>query len=111
MYKKDKMMVCPYDKHHVIRAQRYIRHILRCEKNNPDKKIFFCFYQNVHVFRTQTELIQHELMCPARENFDLAALRDPGSLKPLENSTFSSNFQTEENWCCPFNFFEIFFKK
>ncbi len=99
MYKKDKIMICPYDKHHVIRAQRYIRHILRCGKNNPHIKLFFCFYQNIHVFRTQPELLDHELTCPARENFDLAALRDPGSLKPLENSTFSSNFQTEEDWC------------
>ena len=95
---EDKLRICPFNKYHVIRAGRFLRHVLQCKKNNPHIKVFFCDYKNIHVFKTHKELSEHLLTCPEKERFELAAERHPGFLRPVKKSTFVSIFQMEDDW-------------
>ena len=44
--------ICPFDKTHVIRVERFPRHVRKCEKNNPmtAKKFEKCIYVSCHRF-------------------------------------------------------------
>lgn len=61
----DKLMVCPYDEAHMIKAKRFQYHLLKCRENHPEKDFVNCPFNAKHVM-LRHELRQHVSRCPDR---------------------------------------------
>ncbi|XP_060108133.1 gametocyte-specific factor 1-like isoform X1 [Heteronotia binoei] len=60
----DKLMQCPYDKNHQIRACRFPYHLVKCRKNHPDivQQLVTCPFNARHQV-PKTEISQHISSC------------------------------------------------
>lgn len=61
----DRLMVCPYDESHRIKAKRFQHHLLKCRKNHPDKDFVTCPFNAKHVM-LRHEIRYHVSRCPDR---------------------------------------------
>ncbi|XP_051805835.1 gametocyte-specific factor 1 [Acanthochromis polyacanthus] len=63
----DKLVQCPYDKNHQIRACRFPYHLLKCRKNHPKlaKELKTCPYNARHLVHKH-ELAHHTETCENR---------------------------------------------
>ncbi|KAL8164071.1 UNVERIFIED_CONTAM: hypothetical protein K2H54_045251 [Gekko kuhli] len=60
----EKLMQCPYDKNHQIRACRFPYHLVKCRKNHPDivQQLVTCPFNARHQV-PRTEISQHISSC------------------------------------------------
>ncbi|XP_062979114.1 gametocyte-specific factor 1 [Elgaria multicarinata webbii] len=60
----EKLMQCPYDKHHQIRACRFPYHLVKCAKNHPDivQQLVTCPFNARHQV-PKAEIKQHISSC------------------------------------------------
>ncbi|XP_023148392.1 gametocyte-specific factor 1 [Amphiprion ocellaris] len=63
----DKLMPCPYDKNHQIRACRFPYHLIKCKKNHPKlaSELKTCPYNARHLVHKR-ELARHTETCENR---------------------------------------------
>jgi len=61
----EKLLVCPYDEVHLIKAKRFQHHLLKCRKNHPEKDFVNCPFNAKHVM-LRSELRHHVSRCPDR---------------------------------------------
>ena len=90
--------ICPFDKTHVIRVERFPRHVRKCEKKTPttDKKFEKCIYVNCHRF-LKGQGKEHYEECEGK-------IYSEGSTRPVRNKGDTSLPQYKdleiegENW-------------
>lgn len=80
----DDMIVCPYNKYHVIRAQRFVRHIMKCRKNNSLIETVTCPYNARHIVGGP-ELQYHLDQCPDHKLWQYKQVKEQSLL--IENKT------------------------
>ncbi|XP_016119215.1 gametocyte-specific factor 1 [Sinocyclocheilus grahami] len=63
----DKLLLCPYDPHHLIRACRFPYHLIKCRKNHPELvgELWTCPFNARHLMRKH-ELSHHISTCVDR---------------------------------------------
>lgn len=61
----ERLMVCPYDEVHMIKAKRFQHHLLKCRQNHPDKDFVTCPFNAKHVM-LRHEIRHHVSRCPDR---------------------------------------------
>ncbi|XP_009935946.2 gametocyte-specific factor 1-like [Opisthocomus hoazin] len=64
----DRLIRCPYNKHHLIRVCRFSCHIVKCRKNYPElaKELVTCPFHARHLVR-QADLSDHITKCRYKE--------------------------------------------
>ncbi|CAD1478235.1 unnamed protein product, partial [Heterotrigona itama] len=93
----DPVVVCPYNKNHFIARSRIQKHIIKCEKQYPEK--LMCPYNATHrLFETEFE--EHIINCPAR---NVCELETYSEIKKHGATNFgppdlSSTIDCTENW-------------
>ncbi|KAK7884919.1 hypothetical protein WMY93_028042 [Mugilogobius chulae] len=67
----DRLLQCPYDKNHQIRACRFPYHLIKCRKNHPKlaNELKTCPYNARHLVHKH-ELKHHTEICEDRINVD-----------------------------------------
>ncbi|XP_062871854.1 gametocyte-specific factor 1 [Trichomycterus rosablanca] len=96
----DKLLQCPYDKNHQIRACRFPFHILKCAKNHPKlaSELKTCPYNAKHIM-PKHELAHHIENC---EDKGLVTLEDESNTdvhrKFRVPVTTWTNHASEEDW-------------
>lgn len=98
----DEMVVCPYDKCHVIMKQRMQAHLIKCARNHPNMQLEICPFDITHRFPA-SEKQRHLDECPSRVNFDRYMYRvDNGnSTKPTDKKTVEivpKNNNDDDDW-------------
>ncbi|XP_043099189.1 gametocyte-specific factor 1 [Puntigrus tetrazona] len=60
----DKLLLCPYDPHHLIRACRFPYHLIKCRKNHPELigELWTCPFNARHLMKKH-ELSHHISTC------------------------------------------------
>uniref|UniRef100_A0A672K982 Gametocyte-specific factor 1-like n=1 Tax=Sinocyclocheilus grahami TaxID=75366 RepID=A0A672K982_SINGR len=92
----DKLLLCPYDPHHLIRACRFPYHLIKCRKNHPELvgELWTCPFNARHLMRKH-ELSHHISTCVDRLASDKtdSKFQIPVSTwtAPVENPSTSSN--------------------
>ena len=61
----ERLLVCPYDEVHMIKAKKFQHHLLKCRKNHPDKDFVNCPFNAKHVM-LRSEIRHHVSRCPDR---------------------------------------------
>ena len=61
----ERLLVCPYDEVHMIKAKKFQQHLLKCRKNHPDKDFVNCPFNAKHVM-LRSEIRHHVSRCPDR---------------------------------------------
>ncbi|XP_068078857.1 gametocyte-specific factor 1 [Danio rerio] len=63
----DKLLLCPYDPHHLIRACRFPYHLIKCRKNHPELvgELWTCPFNARHLMK-KNELSHHISTCVDR---------------------------------------------
>ncbi|KAL9963314.1 hypothetical protein ACROYT_G032504 [Oculina patagonica] len=61
----DKLMVCPYDETHMIKAKRFQYHLLKCRQNHPEKDLVTCPFNAKHKL-LRHDIRHHVSRCPDR---------------------------------------------
>ena len=61
----DRLLTCPYDEVHRIKAKRFQHHLLKCRQNHPDKDFVNCPFNAKHVM-LRHEVRHHVSRCPDR---------------------------------------------
>uniref|UniRef100_A0A673LHU9 CHHC U11-48K-type domain-containing protein n=1 Tax=Sinocyclocheilus rhinocerous TaxID=307959 RepID=A0A673LHU9_9TELE len=63
----DKVLLCPYDPHHLILAYRFPYHLIKCRKNHPELvgELWTCPFNARHLMRKH-ELSHHIFTCVDR---------------------------------------------
>ncbi|NXS60898.1 GTSF1 factor, partial [Brachypteracias leptosomus] len=64
----ERLIQCPYNKHHQIRACRFPYHLVKCRKSNPDiaKELATCPFNARHLVH-HAELSDHIMKCSDKE--------------------------------------------
>ena len=77
--KMEGKVICLFDKTHVIRVERFPRHVRKCEKSNPTtaKKLEKCIYVNCHRF-LKGQGKEHYEECEGK-------IYSEGSTRPVRN--------------------------
>ena len=96
--KKKGKVICPFDKTHVIRVERFPCHVRKCTKSNPTtaKKLEKCIYVNCHRF-LKGQGKEHYEECEGR-------IYSEGSTRPVKSKSDTSLPQYKdleiegENW-------------
>ncbi|KOX79030.1 Gametocyte-specific factor 1 [Melipona quadrifasciata] len=93
----DTVVVCPYNKNHFISRSRIQKHIVKCEKQYPEK--LMCPYNATHRL-LETEFEEHIITCPDRNVCELetySETRKHGATN-FGPSDISSIIDSTENW-------------
>ena len=61
----EKLLVCPYDEVHRIKAKKFQKHLLKCRENHPEKDFVTCPFNAKHVM-LRSEIRHHVSRCPDR---------------------------------------------
>ena len=72
--------ICPYNKSHIIRVERWNLHLMKCRKNHPDSGLVECRYVFGHHIPKE-DIEEHEKEC-YEEHFN------NGNKTPLNDKTF-----------------------
>ncbi|XP_076166949.1 uncharacterized protein LOC143146523 [Ptiloglossa arizonensis] len=96
----DPVVICPYDKNHLIARSRIQKHIVKCEKQYPEHYKVLCPYNATHrLFKHELE--EHIITCPARSVLDYemySERREHGSTSFSLQTEISSTVDCTENW-------------
>ncbi|XP_034175326.1 uncharacterized protein LOC117602012 [Osmia lignaria lignaria] len=96
----DSVVICPYNKNHLISKSRLQRHIVKCEKNYPEHYKVMCPYNATHrLFKN--EITEHVVTCPTRNVLESEMHSEPrrhGAISVSLNSEISSTVDCAENW-------------
>ncbi|XP_072512479.1 gametocyte-specific factor 1 [Salminus brasiliensis] len=97
----NKMLQCPYDKNHQIRASRFPFHILKCRKNHPKlaSELKTCPFNAKHLM-PKHELSHHIENCEDRHSL---SIEDESNIERLQKfqvpvSTWTNPTSAEEDW-------------
>ncbi|XP_078047112.1 uncharacterized protein LOC144475266 [Augochlora pura] len=96
----DPVVICPYNKSHLIAKSRIQKHIVKCEKNYPDNYKVMCPYDATHRL-FQEEFEEHIITCPSRNVVQSDMYIDPknhGCITFPMPSEISSTVDDTENW-------------
>ncbi|XP_053667954.1 gametocyte-specific factor 1 homolog [Anopheles marshallii] len=103
------VIICPYNKAHVIPAARIQRHLFKCRRQYPNAKIDICCFNRAHHV-PQQDLQQHQKNCPDRALIEVckyviddgtASLYKPSPMDdqdPVEAVATQQYKQQDENW-------------
>ncbi|XP_070264903.1 gametocyte-specific factor 1 [Myotis yumanensis] len=90
----EKLLQCPYDKNHQIRACRFPYHLIKCRKNHPDvaNKLATCPFNARHQV-PRTEISHHISSCDDKSCIE----------QDIVNQTRNLGQETlvESTWQCP----------
>ncbi|XP_053983175.1 gametocyte-specific factor 1-like [Hylaeus anthracinus] len=96
----DPVVICPYNKNHLISKSRLQKHIVKCEKQYPEHYKILCPYNATHrLFKHELE--EHIITCPARSVLQSEIYSEPkkhGSINFVFQSEVSSVIDCTENW-------------
>ncbi|KZC14830.1 PREDICTED: gametocyte-specific factor 1 [Dufourea novaeangliae] len=96
----DPVVICPYNKSHLIAKSRLQIHIVKCEKQYPENYKVMCPYNATHrMFKTELE--EHIITCPTRSVSEAemySETRNHGSINFPVPSEISSTIDCTENW-------------
>ncbi|XP_076242741.1 uncharacterized protein LOC143184418 [Calliopsis andreniformis] len=95
----DPVVICPYDKNHLISKSRLQKHIVKCENNYPEHYKVMCPFNATHrLFKSELE--EHIVTCPTRSVLESEMYPDPGIHKEncMLQSEISSTIDCTENW-------------
>ncbi|XP_033342512.2 uncharacterized protein LOC117229808 [Megalopta genalis] len=96
----DPVVVCPYNKSHLIVKSRLQKHIVKCEKNYPEDYKVMCPYDATHRL-SQEELKEHIMTCPTRnvQEFEMCSeTKNHGYVNFPMPSEVTSTVDDTENW-------------
>ncbi|XP_022532554.2 gametocyte-specific factor 1 isoform X1 [Astyanax mexicanus] len=97
----NKMLQCPYDKNHQIRASRFPYHILKCRKNHPKlaEELKTCPFNAKHLM-PKHELSHHIENCEDRCSITIEGESTTERLQKFQVpvSTWTNPTSTEEDW-------------
>lgn len=96
----EKLMQCPYDKNHQIRACRFPYHLVKCRKNHPDlvQKLVTCPFNARHQV-PRAEISQHISSCDDKRCIEQDIASQLGN--PRRELNVVSSWQSppcEEDW-------------
>ncbi|KAK9294021.1 hypothetical protein QLX08_011218 [Tetragonisca angustula] len=93
----DPIVVCPYNKNHFIARSRIQKHIVKCEKQYPEK--LMCPYNATHRL-LKTEFEEHIVSCPDRNVCELETYSETKKhgATNFGPSDLSSTIDCTENW-------------
>ncbi|NXA14636.1 GTSF1 factor, partial [Sapayoa aenigma] len=101
MLDPEKLIQCPFDKHHQIRASRFPYHLVKCKENNPEiaKKLATCPFNARHLV-PRAHLSDHIMKCSDKAFMEQDGVC--GSFEPLQEQLKNgSTWQAppcEEDW-------------
>ncbi|NXM65597.1 GTSF1 factor, partial [Serilophus lunatus] len=86
----ERLIQCPFDKHHQIRACRFPYHLVKCKESNPQiaKKLAVCPFNARHLV-PQCELRDHILKCSDKAFMEQDMVS--GSLEPDQDQVKNSS--------------------
>ncbi|XP_076290760.1 uncharacterized protein LOC143214070 [Lasioglossum baleicum] len=96
----DPVVLCPYNKSHVIARSRLQKHIVKCEKQYPEHYKVMCPYNATHRLH-KSEIEEHIVTCPTRivlESVMHTEVRNHGCTNFPVPSDISSTVDCTENW-------------
>ncbi|EAW96785.1 gametocyte-specific factor 1 isoform X1 [Pongo pygmaeus] len=90
----EKLLQCPYDKNHQIRACRFPYHLIKCRKNHPDvaSKLATCPFNARHQV-PRAEISHHISSCDDRSCIEQDVVNQTRSLR--------QETLAESTWQCP----------
>uniref|UniRef100_A0A182MRY0 CHHC U11-48K-type domain-containing protein n=1 Tax=Anopheles culicifacies TaxID=139723 RepID=A0A182MRY0_9DIPT len=102
------VIICPYNKAHVIPAARIQRHLFKCRRQYPNAKIDICCFNRAHHVPRQ-ELQDHQKSCPDRALIEVYKYtldedtsntdNSPQTEEQLEQAAAAQRLREEdENW-------------
>ncbi|XP_076634633.1 uncharacterized protein LOC143348377 [Colletes latitarsis] len=96
----DPVVICPYNKNHLIVRSRIQKHIMKCEKQYPEHYKVMCPYNATHrLFKNELE--EHIITCPTRSVLESEFHSEPknrGCTNFPLHSEVSSTVDFTENW-------------
>ncbi|XP_031849173.1 uncharacterized protein LOC116434701 [Nomia melanderi] len=96
----DPVVICPYNKNHLIAKSRLQKHIVKCEKQYPEHYKIMCPYNATHrLFKSELE--EHIMTCSARKVLEsemYSELKKHGYTQFPMPSEISSTVDCTENW-------------
>ena len=72
----EKLLVCPYDEVHLIKAKWFQHHLMECRENHADKDFVSCRFNAKHVM-LRSEGRHHVSRCPDRVSAFKCLLKIP----------------------------------
>ncbi|XP_052889503.1 gametocyte-specific factor 1 homolog [Anopheles moucheti] len=103
------VIICPYNKAHVIPAARIQRHLFKCRRQYPNANIDICCFNRAHHV-PQKDLQQHQKNCPDRAIIEVckyviedgtASLYNPSPMEeqdPGQQVAAARYNEQDENW-------------
>ncbi|CAK6963779.1 gametocyte-specific factor 1 [Scomber scombrus] len=93
----DKLLQCPFDKNHQIRACRFPYHLIKCRKNHPKlaSELKTCPYNARHLV-PKHELAYHTETCEDRINVDPEHEGNTNGFRQVPVSTWVNPDMTED---------------
>ena len=99
--RNDGTRICPYNKSHKIRAEKWDLHLMKCRENHPDSGIVICkFVYGHHISKEKIE--EHEKECYEEHfcNGNKTPLNDKTFIipNPLRNHSNGSVSSSDPEW-------------
>ena len=99
--RKDGARICPYNKSHIIRAEKWDLHLMKCRENHPDSGIVMCKYVYGHHIPKEN-IEEHEKECyeEQEEQRNKSPLNDKTFVipHPLRNHVNGSVSSSDPEW-------------
>jgi len=98
---------CPYDPSHRVHAKRFLRHLMKCQKNHPNAKMTKCPFNATHIIPDEN-YTAHLAICPDKAWIEVQMQTNPVitgdvSIPISDNNHF--NMSDGEDWDQPANSF------
>jgi len=93
---------CPYDPSHRVHAKRFLRHIMKCQKNYPNAKMTKCPFNATHIIPDEMYTAHLEI-CPDKAWLEcqMPVITGDVSMPVSDNNHF--NMSDGEDWDQPAN--------
>ncbi|XP_049289572.1 gametocyte-specific factor 1 homolog [Anopheles funestus] len=100
------VIICPYNKAHVIPAARIQRHLFKCRRQYPKANIDICCFNRAHHVPKE-DLLEHQKNCPDRALIEVyqytmddgtSNLELPEEPNPQHEFAVQKYKEQEENW-------------
>ena len=93
--------ICPYNKSHKIRAEKWDLHLMKCRENHPDSGLVMCRYVYGHHIPKEN-IEEHEKECyeEQEEQRNKSPLNDKTFIipHPLRNNVYGSVSSSDPEW-------------
>ncbi|XP_043939906.1 gametocyte-specific factor 1 isoform X2 [Protopterus annectens] len=95
----DRLLECPYDKNHQVRACRFPYHLIKCRKNHPDvvRQLVTCPFNARHQV-PRGDLIHHLASCDDKCCIEQDVVNEAVSPKRWETPSSWETPPCEEDW-------------